>query len=357
MLTEKYAPKNLKEVIGQDVSKILEYLKNPKGALLIYGPSGVGKTSAVKALRGEGYDVLEINSSSTRDASTMKEIVGSAVVNKSLFGPRVVLVDDVDSIPDRGGIPELIKCIKKAKNPIILTAIDPWTKKLRTLRTYCTLLEFKPLRSTTIKAFLKKVAQKEGIDIDEKALLRIAVNSQGDLRAALNTLEIFSNDSLVTLREVELLSQRSKPSEIFNALRVLFNSSSILEAFSTLDSLNMDLDTKMLWIHENIPREFYKNIDKAFYLLSRADIFNSRVISTQYYRFIYYSLLFLSSIGLYKQSRGFVKYSSPILLKLLSKLKIKREKIKEKAINLDMHCSFKKKMENLFYLLPIVELT
>ena len=50
MWTEKYKPRKLKEVVGQNEAKvkILDFLKNfhkqRKKALLLYGPAGSGKT-------------------------------------------------------------------------------------------------------------------------------------------------------------------------------------------------------------------------------------------------------------------------------------------------------------------------
>jgi len=67
--TEKYRPKKLREVVGND--KAIEELsawaedvfkaKSKKGAIL-HGPAGCGKTSAAYALAAEkGWEVIELN--------------------------------------------------------------------------------------------------------------------------------------------------------------------------------------------------------------------------------------------------------------------------------------------------------
>ena len=60
-----YKINSLNEIVGQDTSKILKWFENPrKKSLLIYGPTGVGKTSSAYALAKEkNLEILEINSS------------------------------------------------------------------------------------------------------------------------------------------------------------------------------------------------------------------------------------------------------------------------------------------------------
>ena len=66
MLLEKYRPEYSKDVIGQQevINFLNHFLKKwEKGKLVIvYGPSGTGKTSIVKSLANENnLEVLEIN--------------------------------------------------------------------------------------------------------------------------------------------------------------------------------------------------------------------------------------------------------------------------------------------------------
>jgi replication factor C large subunit len=68
--TKKYAPKSLKDLVGEEKSilKINDFIKQfktyRKKASIIYGPTGTGKTDAVYALAKENnLEVLEINAS------------------------------------------------------------------------------------------------------------------------------------------------------------------------------------------------------------------------------------------------------------------------------------------------------
>ena len=122
LFTLKYAPKNTKQIFGQDkaVALLKDFVQNYKHrkekAALIYGPIGNGKTSSVYAIIKElDYDILEINSSDLRNKKAIGEFLRSAMGQQSLFfKPKVILIDEIDNfsgMKDRGGIPELVKAL------------------------------------------------------------------------------------------------------------------------------------------------------------------------------------------------------------------------------------------------------
>jgi len=96
---EKHRPKSLKEFgshgIGISELRDLVYRKKP---VILHGPTGTGKTSAVYALAKDlDYDVIEINASDERNKDRIHEVVGNAINQRSLFGRgRIVLVDEVE---------------------------------------------------------------------------------------------------------------------------------------------------------------------------------------------------------------------------------------------------------------------
>src|SRR3989344_5102025 len=111
---EKYAPKKISQIIGQDscIEKLRENIKNFKAkrkAAIIYGPSGCGKTIAVHALANElNLELIEVNASDTRNKEQIEQIVGNASKQRSLFfSSKIILLDEIDGLSgsqDRGGI-------------------------------------------------------------------------------------------------------------------------------------------------------------------------------------------------------------------------------------------------------------
>src|SRR5512138_489748 len=87
---EKYRPKKIEDITGNDEAKalFLEWLKNKrhtKKAVLLYGPPGVGKTALVLAASRElGFSVIEMNASDTRSEKAINEVAKPATSYTSL---------------------------------------------------------------------------------------------------------------------------------------------------------------------------------------------------------------------------------------------------------------------------------
>src|SRR3989338_8996697 len=119
-LIHKYIPKTTKEIFGQDdvIDKlknfIINFSREKKNSVLIYGPSGTGKTCSVYAIANElGHEVVEVNASDMRNAEQINQKVGNAINQQSLFANgKIILVDEVDGLSgheDRGGVQAITK--------------------------------------------------------------------------------------------------------------------------------------------------------------------------------------------------------------------------------------------------------
>ncbi|MBU2443806.1 MAG: AAA family ATPase, partial [Nanoarchaeota archaeon] len=233
----KYTPKSLSEVQGQDtaIKRLKSYVNNYKRGvkpLLIYGPQGVGKTSSVYALAFEkDFELIELNASNLRNAESINSLVGAAINQASLFQKKkLILIDEIDGVAgreDRGGVAAINTLIDKSTFPIVIIANDPYTKSISSLKKKCELLEYHPLLYTSILSYLKMICLKEGIAADEDALTSLARSAGGDLRAAINDLQSFSYNGKLTNSDLELAYGRDHTEKITNAL---------VRVFKTLDA-------------------------------------------------------------------------------------------------------------------------
>ena len=115
------------------------------------------------------------------------------------------------------------------------------------------------------------------------------------------------------------------------------------------DDTDMELDECFLWLDENIARE-YKNpedLRKAYDMLSKADVFKSRIRRQQHYRFLVYrAALMTAGIALAKKEKysGFNFYKKPdrILKLWRAKQKFAKRKTIAEKLNKELHCSVKK---------------
>jgi len=352
MLIKKYEPKTLNEIKGEDLA--LSQLKMSvlkKIPLLIYGPTGVGKTISVYALANEmDYELLEINSSDLRNKEQIDLIVKNFLQQKSLFGKeKLVLIDEIDNInaSDRGGLQELIRLFEDSEYPIVLIANNPWDSKFKTLRQKCKLIEFKKLNNELIFSIINDINKKEKLNIDKEFLNEISKNSNGDLRSAILDLEL----AKVSNKNIDL---RERKDTIFNILKQIFNKREV--NFNIFNSLDEDLDEILLWLEENIPKEYInEELDKAFNSLSKADVFRGRIRRWQYYRFLVYQSLLMSagvSLAKDKENNRFTNYQRTSRILKIWMMNMKNAKRKEfaKTFSHEVHMSPKKLTKELPYM-------
>ncbi len=371
LYTAKYAPKNSKQLFGQQkaVEQLQHFLLNYKQqkykAALLHGPIGTGKTSSIYALANEhDFEVLELNSSDLRNAANIKTFLDSALGQQSLFfKPKLVLIDEIDNISgikDRGCIPALVKAISKSSFPVIVTANDAFNKKLKPIKKISLPIEFHKLQYRTIAHTLEWVAQQENIEYEEKAINSLARQVDGDLRAALIDFQITTTDKKFTYEKTQLLSDRKRTESIINALRIIFKSSSVENALPALRDVDVNIDEIFLWMDANIPKEYQtpSSLAKAYEHLSRADVFRGRIRKRQHWRFLaYINNLLTAGISSAKDERNpeFTQYKPTMRLLRIWQSNMKNAKKKEIAAKLAAatHTSTKVAREQIPYLQQI----
>ncbi len=361
--SEKYRPRNLNEVENIDEKeKVFDFVKNYEKhkknykACLIYGPPGTGKTALAYAISNQlGYEIIEMNASDFRDKASIKKIVGEAIKQKSLFEKnKVIVIDELEGISgkeDRGGLAELSALIEKSSYPIILIANDIYDQRFYELRKKCLVIETKKLKFHDVLRILKRIAKKESLQIPDEALKMIAKQSQGDARAAINDLQAIAEGRkkilLAEVNEYLDLATREREQKIFDALRLLFNSK-ILH-LNIFENVEMELDEIIRWVDENIPKEYKEreHLYRAYRMLSKADLFLTRITTWQYWRFSVYANIFLCSIGPYVNAYGkrefkWIGYNRPSLFITLYERKKSEEKEIIENLSKSMHCSTRK---------------
>lgn len=362
---EKYRVKKLEDIKGQDlaISDIKTFFKTypKKRAIILNGPAGTGKTSITIAIASEmNLELFELNASDLRNKAKLEEVLKPATLQSSLFKKgKLILMDEADGITgsDRGGVTELIALIEKTQFPIIITANDIWQQKFSLLRQKCQLINLKELKDSLILDILKNVLVKENKTLKQETISIISKKSKGDVRSALNDLQAALSVGEDTF--VSELHEREKEESIFNVLKIIFQSQTNSKVLEAYDSTDMELDEIMLWVEENIPKEYSgKALYKAFEALSKADVFKGRIYRQQYWRFLVYQNFFLSagiSSATRLKSNKFTQYEKPsrILKIWMSNQKNAKKKSIVEKYSKFTHMSKKKAMKDSF-LLPLI---
>ena len=302
---EKYRPKKIEDIIGNEEAKatFIEWLKGKrrsKKAVLLYGPPGVGKTALANAAAKEfGFIIIEMNASDTRSEKAINEIAKPATsfVALDTFSGQskgsLLFLDEVDGIAgneDRGGVNAIIKIVEESRVPVIMAANDPDIDKLRPLKKLCLLIRFQPIRIPLIIALLQKICLLEHVKAEFEALERIAQNSKGDVRSAINDLQSLSEENrILTLQDTMMLSSRNKDISMDETLRGFFSAKSIAEASNLLSRSNVDYDEFIMSVSDNLPRRYIDlaELAAAYDFVSQADIFRGR-IGTEHWHLLKY---------------------------------------------------------------------
>lgn len=214
-LAFRMRPKNLDEVVGQQhligKNKFLYRMvkANRLSSLILYGPPGTGKTSIASAIAGAtnyAFRILNAATCSKKDLQIISE-------EAKLSGHVVLLLDEIhrlDKIKQDFLLPQM------ESGAIILigaTTENPYISVTPAIRSRAQIFELKPLTSEDIRLALKKALSNEidglgsyNVDIDEQTLDYIANATKGDLRFALNALELAvlsSDNNVIRLTDIE----------------------------------------------------------------------------------------------------------------------------------------------------------
>jgi replication factor C large subunit len=300
--------------------------------MILHGPSGSGKTSAVYVMKHEmNLDLIELNTSDVRDSEAILRVVGNAASSQALFSSRkLILIDEAENIKgstDSGGMRTLAAVIKETQNPIVLIAND-YYKLPDTIRRIAAEIKFNTLKPASIRNRLREIADAEHVSVDDDSLEAIASMAGGDMRAAINDLE--SLGDAITPDMIAQLAPRDAESSIFEGLSAIFKQQNV-ECRKVFYDIDKPPDEILYWVDENMPRA-YEPHDRAraYYYLSRADVFLGRVRRRQYYRFWAYAMDLMTG-GVSVSRRGsltFSRYESPSFFKALGRTKTRRKLLK-----------------------------
>ncbi|HLC58510.1 MAG TPA: replication factor C large subunit [Candidatus Nanoarchaeia archaeon] len=348
---EKYKPQKSEE-IPQEINLLKELIKNKKHSL-IFGPTGTGKTSSIYLIAKElDYETIEVNASDFRTKEQINSIIGSASQQQSLFQKeKLLIIDEVDCLSgqdDRGGASAIVDLIKTSSFPIVITANDIHNEKIKEIKKAVKLIEFLPIKTKDISKKLKEICEKESIKFTEEQLIKISSNSNGDIRAAINDLQAnIINKELQTqndIREIEI--------GITHILNQVFKQRTI-NANRALENTDVDLDELNLWLDENTPLEYEnkEDLEKAYNIIAKADVFKGRIRRWQYWRFMAYQMILLTSgVSLAKKqiNKKFTPYKRamrPLRIWQLNMKNFKRKSISEKLAS-NTHISIKEVFKN-----------
>ena len=215
LLANNIRPIKLNDVYGQNhligEGKILTNLvKNKKlFSMIFYGNPGCGKTSIANALVNELNMLYRMLNAVMNKKTDFDIVIEEAKMN----GQIILIIDEIHRMnKDKQDI--LLPYLENGKIIMIgLTTSNPYHSINPAIRSRCQIFEVQSLKPEEIvKILIKAKDNLEGIQIDDNCLNIISSSSNGDVRSALNLLEMAyysSTDHIIT--EDVLKSINAKP--------------------------------------------------------------------------------------------------------------------------------------------------
>lgn len=202
-LTERMRPQTLNEFIGQEhivgEGSLLRraIAADRLGSCIFYGPPGTGKTTLANIIAkntNSHFEILNAVSSGVADA---KRVIEEAKNRLMMYGKKTYLLLDECHRWNKAQSDSVLSAIEQGYIVFIgSTTENPYVSMTKAIVSRCRLFEFHSLTDKDVlKALNRAINDKRGlldmnVVAEEGALEHLAWASGGDVRTALNALEL-----------------------------------------------------------------------------------------------------------------------------------------------------------------------
>lgn len=245
---ERYRPKSLEDVVGQEriVERLGAYAKNWNVPHMLFaGPAGTGKTSCAIALArelfGESFinNFVELNASDERGIEIIRGKIKSFARTKPLggFDFKIIFLDEADALTNEAQNALRRTMEMYAANCRFVLSCNYSSRIIEPIQSRCAVFRFSPLGEDEVKTLVWRIAEKEGLEINDEALDAIIYVSQGDLRKAINTLQVAATlNRSIDGDVVYKSSSAARPEEVKEMIELALNGN-FMKSRELLDSL------------------------------------------------------------------------------------------------------------------------
>ena len=214
----KYRPATFASVVGQQ--SITSTLKNAieRGQLahayLFCGPRGVGKTTCARIFakainclspvgaeacnecescrafnEGRSMNIHELDAASNNSVDDIRSLIEQVRIMPQIGKYSLFIIDEVHMLSQQAFNAFLKTLEEPPKHAVFILATTEKHKIIPTILSRCQVYDFNRIRVEDSVAYLKHIADKEGVRYDEESLNLIAQKADGGMRDALSIFD------------------------------------------------------------------------------------------------------------------------------------------------------------------------
>lgn len=205
-LADKLRPQQIDDMVGQShiigkgkiINKLIENETIPN--MILYGPPGTGKTTLANIIANvTGKKYIKLNAVNC-GVKEIKDAIDSSKRDLFSYNGVILMLDEIQAL-NRKQQQSLLEVIEDGSVTLIAsTADNPYFVVYKAILSRSSIFEFKPIVKNDILVGLRTSVDKlrtiyryESINVEDKALEYIAQTCNGDMRSALNKLELVFN--------------------------------------------------------------------------------------------------------------------------------------------------------------------
>jgi replication factor C small subunit len=196
---EKYRPRSLSDVVGQDdiVARLSSYVERQDlPNLLFAGPAGVGKTTAAVAIARQVYgdeweeNFLELNASDERGIDVVRDRIKNFA--RASFGGyeyRIIFLDEADSLTSDAQSALRRTMEQFSHNTRFILSCNYSSRIIDPIQSRCAVFRFSSIPDGAVADRIREIAADEGIEVTDDGIDALVYAADGDMRKAINALQ------------------------------------------------------------------------------------------------------------------------------------------------------------------------
>ena len=205
-LADKLRPETIEDMVGQShiigkgkiINRLIENKTIPN--MILYGPPGTGKTTLANIIANvTGKKYIKLNAVNC-GVKEIKEVIDNSKRDLFSYNGIILMLDEIQAL-NKKQQQALLEVIEEGSVTLIAsTADNPYFVVYKAILSRSTIFEFKPIQKQDIYLGSKRAVNRlkpmytyENINVEDEALRYIAETCNGDMRSALNKLELVFN--------------------------------------------------------------------------------------------------------------------------------------------------------------------